>query len=1312
MSGSQDYFLRFYSEIYGKDNLAAMAKDIGEAAKQAKVAKEATEKWNKAVEITAREAGVSVGQLTKQIQLNIAEQKKAADAAERSAKQQEQISARAQRAADKQAAAEARAAEVSIRESKAKAKAEEDAIDREIAAQDRLNRHRITLLKNSGSTAEVAEADRLNRYRISLLRTSGSMESRAGNAAQEEADQLNRYRIQLRRNSDRMERAAQNELDRLRRSATRGPIDDSIRQRIFDTHGVTLPTFVPGGDEPGGGGRGNSILSRIFGRIVGAKVGALADIPGGGFIGGQAAGSLGLSGVGVAGLGAAAVGAFGAIEYAKQESELMKWAQAQRNLSSEIGVTIQEAQRLSRVSEVTGVDIEGASKSVAKLSEEMIKGGNRSREITNTLEQLGLKSSVAFETPSKAVDMIADALSKIPDKAERSRLAVDLLGDSGRNLAGIADRWSNISSKIKLIDDGTIEKLADAREKMKLMGEQWDLLLAKASKPALFTINVLARIADGKFWETVADKVDGGFLGPRAVYGTSNEGAPLAAQLREWQGSSFGPQFLRSRPTLGAVGGLGAGLRGSAFIPTAEPSDAAKKDSRIKAFNKFRETQGGYEEQYRISISEIQRKEDLIEARVAKGEIGESAAESEHLKLEADRAAAEARKKAAEDAKHKLAEYKVFIAQPVRSYKEANDKLLRLQKDFPGMPIPANLYGGSVAYAFSLVGSTGYKTAAKTKDLEDLIGKESKLAANQTLKLEEPTPQQREGNRIQSDIYQLGLGGITERYDLNRLEVGRASAIREGTSRYGLTERQIQALNLSQGLAGIQQGLIPEAASLRAKATLAGQSASAAGIGDEERTKYLQIQHDASTDADNKEIEAKTKSIEIINRFNESIDKAAESVRSQFSGGLESIILGAQRGGKGAKSAIRGFGEQIEGQLLHNIGDRLYGDPSKGTGASSTLQKIGSKLPDWITKGTILAPVGAKKDVPELIGGAAKTAHDDAMNIVRAIDRIRGVGGSGTSGYGTFNPPNDEEGNGVGGPSDGSDGGGVAGIATSAASGLASVVNAARSANPKAIVSTILSDLSKFGKGFGQGLTRAGNLDAITGNYGNPGVNGAPGTEESTSQQLGAIAGTAAIGLGAYAGIRRATQGGGKNVSAGISETLGAVAAIPGPQQPFVAAAAAAAALVSSILPDLKVERAQQISKAIFTQQYLAPNAINMTASGSGGYADVDIYGGVRNSRFSPYPIVAGAYEDVPRRTVVPGGTISTFGGTGTPLAGTGAMRPQVPTPVNVTVQVQTLDSRSFNDNAHLVAGAVHLALQEGHEPMIRTIRSQLGLNG
>ena len=310
----------------------------------------------------------------------------------------------------------------------------------------------------------------------------------------------------------------------------------------------------------------------------------------------------------------------------------------------------------------------------------------------------------------------------------------------------------------------------------------------------------------------------------------------------------------------------------------------------------------------------------------------------------------------------------------------------------------------------------------------------------------------------------------------------------------------------------------------------------------------------------------------------------------------------------------------------------------------------------------------------------------------------------------------------------GSVAGPIAGLTGSAAS-IAGPIGGPAASSIASLVTTGAKDLSTIFTGI-SALTGAPSVNAtqltsmgiFTNADGSPasapatgsggGSAGAGGLGGST---LGRVGGGIAGAAGVAAGVQNIMRGSARDVVGGAGEVAGGVAAIVAAIAPALSAvpvvgaiASAALGLVSSFLPDPRSQRANQISKTLFTQQYLAPVAQNITESGNGGYADVDQYGNVRTSNFSPYPIDSNPYLDVPRRVVVPGHQTGQFGGY---VNQTGAQVPGGPggTPP-VTINVSTMDAASFNDNAGKIMDAVNIGLNSGGHELVHNMAIKLGL--
>jgi hypothetical protein len=156
----------------------------------------------------------------------------------------------------------------------------------------------------------------------------------------------------------------------------------------------------------------------------------------------------------------------------------------------------------------------------------------------------------------------------------------------------------------------------------------------------------------------------------------------------------------------------------------------------------------------------------------------------------------------------------------------------------------------------------------------------------------------------------------------------------------------------------------------------------------------------------------------------------------------------------------------------------------------------------------------------------------------------------------------------------------------------------------------------------------------------------------SGGSNLGRNIGIAGIGagtaLGVVAGVRQGGLRGG--LTAGGSALGGVAALLPllgvsGPAAPVLMAGALGAGLIASLLPDPKMQRDQQLQRLVDAARYTEPSPTGFQFEAGGGGFDYSARGGVRA----------------------------------------------------ITVNVQTMDARSFEDNASRIAGAVERAMQMGH---------------
>lgn len=246
--------------------------------------------------------------------------------------------------------------------------------------------------------------------------------------------------------------------------------------------------------------------------------------------------------------------------------------------------------------------------------------------------------------------------------------------------------------------------------------------------------------------------------------------------------------------------------------------------------------------------------------------------------------------------------------------------------------------------------------------------------------------------------------------------------------------------------------------------------------------------------------------------------------------------------------------------------------------------------------------------------------------------------------------------------------------------------------NPGGGAAASVSKLSSISKTIGSFASLMANPFGDKG--GTPGVNGEPGTDNGRISGMGLAAAGAdiAVGvLGVQAGIK---QGGAKGTLNAISSGLGTAAALdPEPiSKTALAIAATGAKLISSFLPDPKAIREQQLTTELQNAKYAKPEPVALSIDSSGKVAGSDYKGRLRV--FDATPSVSTVQQAIGYDSLHPYNLLTT----------SQRRLGQTPMPAPVTVVVSTMDSKSFKDNAHNIADAVRVAMQNSH-PLNDTVK-------
>lgn len=156
-----------------------------------------------------------------------------------------------------------------------------------------------------------------------------------------------------------------------------------------------------------------------------------------------------LAKTGLLAAGAAAATAAGAMTLAVKGT--IDAADEMSKASAKIGVPIEELSRLKYAADLSGVSFEGLQTAVGRLSRVMNDAKNGSKEAVDTFAQLGISATNAdgsLKSASQVLQEVSDKFASMPEGAEKTALAMELMGRSGANMIPLLNGGSEALAKL------------------------------------------------------------------------------------------------------------------------------------------------------------------------------------------------------------------------------------------------------------------------------------------------------------------------------------------------------------------------------------------------------------------------------------------------------------------------------------------------------------------------------------------------------------------------------------------------------------------------------------------------------------------------------------------------------------------------------------------------------------------------------------------------------------------------------------------------------------------------------------------------
>ncbi|WP_420406908.1 phage tail tape measure protein [Hoeflea sp.] len=154
---------------------------------------------------------------------------------------------------------------------------------------------------------------------------------------------------------------------------------------------------------------------------------------------------------GIAGKIAPLAAVVGAAGLGKSIMSTVKAADEMSKAAQKIGVPIEELSRLKYAADLSGVSFGGLQTAVGKLSRNMDEAATGNKEYAEAFERLGIRVTDAngkLRPSSRIMAEMADRFRDMPDGAEKTALAMQLMGRSGADMIPMLNGGTEAMNKL------------------------------------------------------------------------------------------------------------------------------------------------------------------------------------------------------------------------------------------------------------------------------------------------------------------------------------------------------------------------------------------------------------------------------------------------------------------------------------------------------------------------------------------------------------------------------------------------------------------------------------------------------------------------------------------------------------------------------------------------------------------------------------------------------------------------------------------------------------------------------------------------
>jgi hypothetical protein len=298
------------------------------------------------------------------------------------------------------------------------------------------------------------------------------------------------------------------------------------------------------------------------------------------------------------------------------------------------GLSIKEVQQFSYVAEQSGNSVDELTGAIGHLQKGLTTGDQSAVGAVRSLH-LNLEA-LQSATPAQQMSMIAAAIGKVQDPAERATLAMELFGKSGAAiLPTLTSDFAKLAAEAPVMSEATARALDDAGDAMhrlstgiKVLGADWVGLVLKAGPP----LERFAFWMSGLHAPTAAFNVDAAMMGGKVDVLVDGAKA-LSDRLASLRSEAMEPLTAAQKAAIVELESYGVGQKEIADLVVTSELAVRKYEAAHKDADSAQKKTDESQKKWNDSITEGNNRVGALFARlqVTTPEVHNMAGEIEHL---------------------------------------------------------------------------------------------------------------------------------------------------------------------------------------------------------------------------------------------------------------------------------------------------------------------------------------------------------------------------------------------------------------------------------------------------------------------------------------------------------------------------------------------------------------------------------------------------------------------------------------------------------------------------------------------------------